>query len=73
MRDIDDDPQPVAAANDLGPDIGQAAMHRRLGLNVAQFVHAVMGQLQMAQRPFGVGFVDPIDLALEKVRRPRRR
>ena len=68
MRDIDHDPQPVAAANDLGPGIGQAAVHRRLGLDVAQFVHAIMGELQMAERPFVMRFVNPIDLAFQKVR-----
>ena len=43
-------------------------MHRGLGLNVTEFVHPVMRQLQMPQVPVGISLVDPFDPAFEKVR-----
>ena len=57
MGDVDDDTQPIAAPNDVNSEIGQTAMDRRFCLNITQFVHAIVRQLQMPQRPFGVGFV----------------
>src|SRR5262249_51175914 len=49
MGGVDDDPAPVAGADHLHAEIGQSAMYRRFGLDVAELIDAVMGQLQMAQ------------------------
>jgi len=67
VRDIDDDPQCIAAAYHLHAGIGQAAVHRRLDLDIAEFVHAIVRPLQMPQRVLRVRLIDPIDLAFEKV------
>ena len=68
VRHIDNDTAPVAAADHLGAGVGEAAVNRRFGLDVAEFVDPVMGQLQMPQGPSAVGFIDAIRLALQKVR-----
>ena len=67
MRDIDNDAKTVAAANDLGAGIGQPIVYRGLGLDITQFVDAVMGELQMAEVPFGVRLIDAIDLAFQEI------
>ena len=68
MRGVDDDPEPVAGTDHLGAKIGQATMHRRFGLDVAEVIDPVMRQLQVAQTISGIGLVDPLDRAVEKIR-----
>ena len=67
VRHVHHDTQAVAAADYLRPKIGQPAMHRWFCLDIAQLVHAVMGQLQMTQRPAVVGFVHPVQPAFQKI------
>src|ERR1700736_6569681 len=38
MRGIDDDSEPVTGADHLGAEVGQSAMHRGFGLDVAEIV-----------------------------------
>ena len=40
-------------------------MYRRLGLNIAKFVHAIVRELQMPQLMLRVGLVDAIHLTFE--------
>src|SRR3546814_19968142 len=42
-------------------------MHPGLGLDVAEFVDPVMGELQLPQMPALVSLVDPVGAALEEV------
>ena len=67
MRHVDDDAEPIAAADDLGAGGREAAMDGVLGLDVAEFVDPVMRQLQVAELPARVGFVDPVRVALQEV------
>ena len=68
VRHVHHDAARIAAADHLRAEIGQAAMHGLLGLDVAQFVDPVMRQLQMPQRPAVIGFVHPVRVALQEVR-----
>ena len=67
VRHIDNDAAAVAAADDLRAGIGQPAMLRRLGLDVAEFVHPVMGELQMAKLPAFIGLIDAVRLAFQEI------
>ena len=67
VRDVDDDAELVAAAYDLGAEVGQAVVHRRRGLDVAQLVDAVVRELQVTQVMVSPRLVDAIDLPFEKI------
>ena len=60
VRHVHHDPARIAAADHLRPHIGQPAMHRRLGLDVAQFVDPVVRQLQMPQLPAVIRLIHPV-------------
>ena len=61
MRHVDDDAEPVHAADSFGAKRRQAAMHRRRGLDVAGLVDQVVGELDAnarrapPERPAGPG------------------
>ena len=39
VGDVEDDAQPVHPPHNVGTEVGQAAMHRRRGLDIASLVH----------------------------------
>ncbi|HEY2264165.1 MAG TPA: hypothetical protein VGI96_16195 [Streptosporangiaceae bacterium] len=66
VRAVDHDAQPVAFGHRVAAEPAQAAVHRRLGLHVAEFVDPVVhqGEHGDAVRP---GFFQPPQVALEEV------
>ena len=68
VRHVDHDAERIAAADHLGAEIGQATMHRWLGLDVAELVGMIVRELELAQLPALVRLVDALDLAFEPVR-----
>jgi hypothetical protein len=64
---VDDNPEPIARTHDRRAEIGQTALHRVFGLDVAQFIRPVMNKLQMAHAVVGSHFVDALASALKKI------
>jgi hypothetical protein len=64
MGGIDDDAEPVAGADHLGPKVRQSAMHRRFGLDVTEIIDPIVGQLQVPQPIRRVGLIEALDLAV---------
>ena len=67
MRDIDNDPKVVASPDHLRAEIGQTSMLGWFSLDIAEFVHPVVHQLQMTQLMLRVRLIHAIQLPLEKI------
>src|SRR6266498_4108414 len=63
---VDEHPQPVHLADHVAAERGEAAVPRRLGLDVAQLVDPVVHQLDRAD-PAIVGLLDTVEPALEEI------
>ncbi len=72
MRDIDDDAQGIAAPHHIRAEIRQAPVYRRLRLDVAQLVYAVVRELQVPQLVHAVRFIHALQPAFQKVGALRR-
>lgn len=72
VRHVDHDTQRIAAAHHIGAEISQAAVNRGFRLDVAEFVDAIVGQLQVSQLMQRKGFVGTLKSAFEKIRTFRR-
>ena len=68
MRHVYNRAQLVAGADHLGTEVGQTTMFRRSGLNVAEFDHAVMDELQMPQPMLRERSFETVQPAFKEVR-----
>ena len=66
MRDVHHDAALVHAANRMGTELCQAAMHGRFRLDVAGFIDQIMGELDGAHAAFPQ-FVQPIQIAFQEI------
>ena len=66
MGDVHDNTQRVHPPHHVRPESGQAAMHRRRGLDIAGFVHKIMSQLDTADAA-GFHRVQAVQVALQKI------
>ena len=66
VRHVHDDAEPVHPPHRLGAERGQAAMHRRGGLDVAGLVDQVMRKLDRAHTA-GLQRVQPVEVALQEI------
>ena len=66
VRAVDHDAQPVALGHHVPAEPAQAAVHRRLGLHVAELIDPVMNQGEHGD-PVRAGFLEPAQVTLEEV------
>jgi hypothetical protein len=66
VRDIADKAEPMARADHLGAEFGEAVMGDRPGLKVADIVGRVVDELQVPQTAL-MRFFQPLEFAFEKV------
>ena len=66
MRAVDHDAQPVALGHHVAAEPAQAAVHRRLGLHVAELVDPVVHQGEHGDAG-RAGLLEPPQVALEEV------
>ena len=66
VRDVADKPEPVAGADRLGAEFGQALVRDRAGLEIADIVRRVVHELHVPDAA-PVRFFEPFELAVEKI------